>query len=82
MKVSSIPCSGVPVAPSKAAGSSVSLYWPVLARVDRDGPAVGGALVAQAQDGHGLAVAGQAGGDVAVLAAVADEGLAEAASPP
>jgi hypothetical protein len=46
--------------------------------VDRDGPAVGGALVAQAQDGRGLAVAGQERGDVAVLAAVADEGLAEA----
>ena len=37
-----------------------------------------GALVAQAQDRGGLAVAGQERGDVAVLAAVADEGLAEA----
>ena len=36
-----------------------------------------GALVTQAEDGRGLAVAGQERGDVAVLAAVADEGLAE-----
>jgi hypothetical protein len=42
-----------------------------------DSPAVGGALVAQAQDRGGVAMAGQERGDVAVLAAVADEGLAE-----
>ena len=38
----------------------------------------GGALPAEAQDRGGFAVAGQEGRDVAVLAAVADEGLAEA----
>ena len=37
MKVSSIPCSGVPVAGPKDPGSSVSLYWPVLATVNPDG---------------------------------------------
>src|SRR5213083_3075052 len=46
--------------------------------VDPDGPVAGGALPAEAQDRGGLAVAGQAGRGVAVLAAVADEGLAEA----
>jgi hypothetical protein len=46
--------------------------------VDPDGPVVGGALVAQAEDGRGLGPAGQERGDVAVLASVADEGLAEA----
>ena len=46
--------------------------------VDADGPVVFGALVAQAQDRGGLGAAGQERGDVAVLAAVADEGLAEA----
>jgi len=35
--------------------------------VDPDGPVVGGALVAQAQDRGGLAVAGQQRGDVAVV---------------
>ena len=46
--------------------------------VDADGPFVGGSLVAQAQDGRGPGAAGQERGDVAVLAAVADERLAEA----
>jgi hypothetical protein len=31
MKVSSIPCSGVPVTVPEEVGSSFSLYWPVLA---------------------------------------------------
>jgi hypothetical protein len=46
--------------------------------VDRDGPVVGGALVVQAQDRGGAGAAGQERGDVAVLAAVARERLAEA----
>jgi hypothetical protein len=32
MKVSSTPCSGVPVLGPKEAGSSDSVYWPLLAR--------------------------------------------------
>src|ERR1700722_12900860 len=49
--------------------------------VEPAGPLAGGAQVAQAQDRGGLAVPGQERGDVAVLPAVADEGLAEAGQP-
>jgi hypothetical protein len=67
--------------PGRACEGAGELVFAVLAGaglVDPDGPVVGGALVAQAQDRGGLAVPGQQRGDVAVLAAVADEGLAEA----
>ena len=67
--------------PGRACEGGGELVFAVLAGaglVDPDGPVVGGALVAQAQDRGGLAVAGQQRGDVAVLPAVADEGLAEA----
>lgn len=50
----------------------------VAGEVDADVPAVGGALVAQSQDGCGLAVAGQYGVDVAELAAEAHDGRAQA----
>ena len=67
--------------PGRACEGAGELVFAVLAGaglVDPDGPVVGGALVAQAQDRGGLAVPGQQRGDVAVLPAVADEGLAEA----
>src|SRR5438046_1651926 len=46
--------------------------------VDADGPVLGVALPAQAQNRGRLAVAGEFRGDVAVAAAVEDFGLAEA----
>jgi hypothetical protein len=50
----------------------------VAGEVDADVPAVDGALVAQPQDGCGLAVAGQDGVDVAELAPEPHDGRAEA----
>jgi hypothetical protein len=81
MKVWSIPCSGVPVMGPNEPGSSDFAVLAGAGLVDADGPLVGGALVAQAQDVRGLAVSGQQRGDVAVEAAVTDEGSSRRGQP-